>query len=181
MSKRPTSVPSSIVTEPLSRASFLRLMFGAAGVLGGLAFVGTSCAPDDGRVPDASSGDGSDAGGSGPDAGEDVESDAGDEIEADAGEDVADAGDEVDAGEDPTCTTPTTTIGSNHGHTLVVPIADVNAGEEQTYDIEGSSGHVHLVTLTAAHFAQLAEGTPVTVTSTSGGGHSHSVTVRCSS
>lgn len=73
----------------------------------------------------------------------------------------------------------TETIGSNHGHTLTVSRDDVTLAAERTYDIQGSSQHAHSVTLTAAHFAMLAANQSVTVQSTSGGGHTHSVTVTC--
>ncbi|MBE7453039.1 MAG: hypothetical protein HS111_30440 [Kofleriaceae bacterium] len=70
-------------------------------------------------------------------------------------------------------------IGSNHGHVLTVSAADVQAGTERTYDIQGSSIHGHSVTLTATHFAMLAQNQTVSVTSTSSGGHSHTVTITC--
>ncbi len=75
----------------------------------------------------------------------------------------------------------TVTIGSNHGHVLMVSASDVAAGADKTYDITGSSDHAHMVTITAAQFATLqsnANGS-LMVTSTSGGGHTHSVTVLC--
>jgi hypothetical protein len=71
------------------------------------------------------------------------------------------------------------TIGSNHGHSLVVPPADVAAAVGKTYSIKGGSGHDHLVTLSASHFATLAAGRSVTVGSSNVGGHTHSVTVTC--
>jgi hypothetical protein len=75
------------------------------------------------------------------------------------------------------------TIGTNHPqpHTLMVPAADITAGTEKMYNIQGESAHPHTVTLTAAHFATLAGGGSVTVTSTSNGtpAHTHMVTVSC--
>ena len=74
-----------------------------------------------------------------------------------------------------------TTISSNHGHVIMVTSAQVNAGVDMTYDIMGSADHTHSVTITAANFATLqsnANGS-VMVTTTSGGGHTHSVTVIC--
>ena len=73
------------------------------------------------------------------------------------------------------------TIGSNHGHTLVVTASEVASGAEKTYDITGTSAHAHSVTVTAANFATLqsnANGS-IMLTSTSGGGHTHSVTILC--
>lgn len=71
------------------------------------------------------------------------------------------------------------TISGNHGHVLTVTLAEVEAGNEKTYDIDGTAGHSHSVTLTAAHFEMLAAGDSVTVESTSSGTHSHDITVMC--
>jgi hypothetical protein len=79
------------------------------------------------------------------------------------------------------CTTQGTgvLIETNHGHALSVSKDDVVAGVDRTYDITGSSAHPHAVTITAAMFKMLQGNTSVSVTSTSGGGHTHSVTVQC--
>ena len=81
------------------------------------------------------------------------------------------------------CTTngTTATIGSNHGHVLTVSAADVSAGVDKTYDITGTSAHAHMVTVTAANFTTLKNNPngSVMLTSTSGGGHTHSVTIVC--
>lgn len=71
------------------------------------------------------------------------------------------------------------TIGSNHGHTLVVSKADVNSGVEKTYSIQGSSGHDHSVTLTAANFTSLKNNSSISVVSTNDDDHTHSVSVSC--
>lgn len=72
-------------------------------------------------------------------------------------------------------------IAMNHGHSLTVSTADVNAAADKTYDIQGSSPHTHSVTITAAQFQQLAAsaGAMITVTSSMGGAHTHEVTVTC--
>lgn len=70
------------------------------------------------------------------------------------------------------------TIATNHGHVLIVPVADVMARVARTYDITGNADHAHTVTLTAAHFTTLAGDEPVTVTS-SVLSHAHQVTVYC--
>lgn len=71
-------------------------------------------------------------------------------------------------------------ISANHLHELVVPAADVTAGVEKDYSIQGASPHDHMVTLTAAHFTQLQMNFQVVVQSgPGGGGHTHQVTVRC--
>jgi hypothetical protein len=74
---------------------------------------------------------------------------------------------------------PDVEIGSNHGHELVVPLADVMAGVEATYDIQGTSMHPHSVTLTAEHFTMLQGGMQVMVDSSNDNGHTHAVTVSC--
>lgn len=73
------------------------------------------------------------------------------------------------------------TIGSNHGHTLMVSKADVTAGAQKMYNIEGGAGHAHTVTVTAAMFTMLQSNTTVMSNSTAGGtdGHTHSVTIMC--
>ena len=70
-------------------------------------------------------------------------------------------------------------IGTNHGHAMSVPKADVVAGKEKKYDIKGSSGHPHTVTVAAADFAKLQKDQSVTLTSTTDSSHSHSVTITC--
>ncbi len=70
-------------------------------------------------------------------------------------------------------------ISGNHGHTLTISKDDVDAGVEKTYSIKGTSGHDHSVTLTASHFTSLKSNQSITVSSTAGGGHTHSVTVSC--
>jgi len=65
------------------------------------------------------------------------------------------------------------------GHALLIPAADFTTPAEQTYDIKGMSAHTHTVTLSAAQLTSLKAGTPVTVASTVGAGHSHMVTIGC--
>lgn len=69
-------------------------------------------------------------------------------------------------------------IDSNHGHTLTVSVADIQAGVDKSYSIAGTAGHDHTVTLTASHFTSLSQSTSVQVTS-SLNGHTHTVTVSC--
>jgi hypothetical protein len=69
-------------------------------------------------------------------------------------------------------------IALNHGHALVVSKADVIAGAQKMYSIQGGSLHDHTVTLTAADFAMLAANTSVSVVS-SLTGHTHAITVTC--
>jgi len=69
-------------------------------------------------------------------------------------------------------------ISSNHGHTITVSADDVNAGVQKTYNIQGSGNHDHTVTLTASHFSSLQSNVGIQVTSSSSG-HTHIVTVNC--
>lgn len=79
-----------------------------------------------------------------------------------------------------TCADETTaSIGANHGHVLVVAIADIAAGVDKTYEIQGSSPHPHSVTVTGPQFTMLAQGATLSLTSTNNSGHSHSVTLTC--
>jgi len=70
-------------------------------------------------------------------------------------------------------------IGSNHGHLLQVSVADINNGADKQYSIQGSSGHNHDITVTAANFTTLKSNQQIQVTSTSGDNHTHSVTISC--
>ncbi|MEE9364465.1 MAG: hypothetical protein V3U92_17835 [Cellulophaga sp.] len=70
-------------------------------------------------------------------------------------------------------------ISANHGHTLVVSKADISAASEKSYSIKGSSNHNHNITLSANNFATLKTSKIISVTSSTDGGHSHSVTVTC--
>ena len=77
----------------------------------------------------------------------------------------------------------TANIGTNHGHTLIVPNADVVAGVTKNYSIQGAGGHDHIVQVTAADFFQLASGNSVTgiISSADGAGpHAHSIDIICS-
>ena len=70
-------------------------------------------------------------------------------------------------------------IGGNHGHTITVSKADVQAALDKTYAIQGSSGHGHSCTLTAANFNSLKSKTAISVTSTNDDGHTHTIAVSC--
>jgi hypothetical protein len=62
-------------------------------------------------------------------------------------------------------------IANNHGHALEIPLADIEAGVEVTYDASGTAGHCHEVTLTAEDFAMLRAGQAVIKFSCNGGDH----------
>ncbi len=64
-------------------------------------------------------------------------------------------------------------ISNNHGHSLEIPLADIDAGVETTYDASGDSGHCHEVILTAEDFATLRAGGSVVKYSCNGGDHEY--------
>ena len=149
---------------PMTRKDFLKTTLALAGAGIGLGFA-SGCSDDDdpppkqdtttadkGPLPDTTLPDtsGSDTGGS-------------------------------DTGGGSTCTSKgtNTEITTNHGHALTVPKADVVAGVEKTYDIKGSSPHLHTVKVTAADFTRLQAGTAVTITSSTDAAHSHDAKVSC--
>ncbi len=69
-------------------------------------------------------------------------------------------------------------IAANHGHALAVSKADVAAGTQKMYSIQGGALHDHIVTLTATDFAKLATNMSVSTVSSSAG-HTHTITVSC--
>lgn len=80
------------------------------------------------------------------------------------------------------CTNATVngTVDLNHGHILEIPQADIIAGVDRTYSIQGTSAHSHDVTITAAEFQALAAKQSLTArASTTGSGHAHNVSVSC--
>jgi hypothetical protein len=71
------------------------------------------------------------------------------------------------------------TIGSNHGHTINVSQADVDAAVDKTYDIAGTAGHNHTVTVTATGFRQVRDTGSFSVESSTDAGHEHLITITC--
>jgi hypothetical protein len=67
-------------------------------------------------------------------------------------------------------------IGTNHGHTLTIPDADVMAAQDKTYMMGGGT-HMHTVDVTAAQFGMLGSGGMVTITSGVTNDHTHMVTI----
>lgn len=64
-------------------------------------------------------------------------------------------------------------------HVLTIPEADITAGVEKEYDIQGTSPHNHTITVTAAHFTMLQQNMSVVVTSSNDAAHTHEVTISC--
>lgn len=71
------------------------------------------------------------------------------------------------------------TVSSNHGHEAMLAAGVISGGAATDLDIQGSSGHTHTVSLTADDLVMIAAGERVTITSSSGGGHTHDVTFEC--
>lgn len=71
-------------------------------------------------------------------------------------------------------------ITQNHGHTIVVPVADLTSSTAKTYAIKGTSAHSHNVVLEPSDFADLMAGLSVKKTSDFGGEtHDHDVAILC--
>jgi len=71
-------------------------------------------------------------------------------------------------------------ISGNHGHTLSIPVADLDSAVDKTYSIVGSANHDHTVTFTPDQLKQLKAGQSVTVGSSTTSQHAHNVTPSCS-
>ena len=69
----------------------------------------------------------------------------------------------------------TGTVGTNHGHAVVITSAQLDAGNSVTLGLSGG-GHGHSVTLSAAQVSNVASGLQVQASSSSASGHSHGVT-----
>lgn len=140
----------------LSRQQFLRL-WGAG--LGALALSPlASCGEVEEKTPDAPPGD----------------------APKDAGLDAATDGPPADAPMGNCAMNGTAvTIGTNHGHTMAVPAADIAAGVAKTYQIQGTSGHPHTVVVTAAMFAMLQQNMQVMGSSSVDASHAHQFTIKC--
>ena len=77
------------------------------------------------------------------------------------------------------CGASAAAISGNHGHTLSIPVADLDSALAMSYSIVGSAGHDHLVTFSAAQLKLLKSGQSVVVTSTTTAQHQHDVTPSC--
>ena len=77
--------------------------------------------------------------------------------------------------------TSNSTIVNGHAHTANVPASDQLHPAPTTYTSSTSSGHAHMLTLTAAQLEAIASGGSVTVSSTVStvtGNHQHDFTFR---
>jgi len=150
------SCTSEEVSMKIDRNAFLKTSLLAVGATMGLAELG-ACGGDD------SGGGGAGAAGSGgaPGSGGAAGSDAASGTNACASHE------------------PVETILANHGHVLMVSMADAAGGVDKTYDIQGTATHTHSVTLTAALFTMLRAGTTITTQSSTDSSHSHTINVVC--
>jgi hypothetical protein len=77
----------------------------------------------------------------------------------------------------PPCS-PKPIFSANHGHILAMTTADIEAGVDHTYNVQGTANHSHTVLITAQMFAQLQANMPVQ-TITMGNNHIHNVSISC--
>lgn len=73
-----------------------------------------------------------------------------------------------------------TSISANHGHALIIPVADVDSMVNMTYNITGTADHSHTIVLTPAQLQSIKTRTAVQINSSSDVGHFHEVVVNCS-
>ena len=62
---------------------------------------------------------------------------------------------------------------SGHSHSAEIPLTDLDSTASKTYDTSNSSGHLHMVTLSASQLETIKTGGSVTAQSTNNSGHSH--------
>ncbi|MCB1184363.1 hypothetical protein KDM41_13090 [bacterium] len=67
-------------------------------------------------------------------------------------------------------------IGTNHGHTVTITGAQLDAGAAVTLTLTTGNGHTHTVALDAAQVGDVAGGTTVATVSATSAGHTHTVT-----
>ncbi|AKT39046.1 hypothetical protein [Chondromyces crocatus] len=70
-------------------------------------------------------------------------------------------------------------VGTNHGHLFQVHLDDIKACVEKTYDLTGTAGHPHAITLTPDDFRKLGAGEILRAPCSREGGHIHRLLVRC--
>jgi hypothetical protein len=70
-------------------------------------------------------------------------------------------------------------VGTNHGHTFVVPAADAKAGGDKTYDLTGTANHGHSVTISSDDWKRINKGEIVRMPCSKEGGHLHRLLIKC--
>ena len=66
-------------------------------------------------------------------------------------------------------------VSRNHGHVFALSIDDVDKAVDRTYDLSGTSGHKHEVTITRAQFLELQQARIVRLASTPFASHLHRI------
>ncbi len=64
-------------------------------------------------------------------------------------------------------------ISRNHGHVFAMTLEKLQANGTKSYNIQGSSGHPHMVDITANVLTALTKNNVVEIESTTVSGHSH--------
>ncbi|MCL5244208.1 hypothetical protein M4I21_00195 [Cellulophaga sp. 20_2_10] len=72
-----------------------------------------------------------------------------------------------------------TTVVGNHGHALDVTKQDIINGTTKTYNLEGSAGHMHMLTITTENFTSLKTNNAITIATSTNAGHAHAITIGC--
>ncbi len=73
------------------------------------------------------------------------------------------------------------TTNAGHSHSAQIPLSDLNLTTNKTYNTSNSSGHFHIVTLSASELTTLKNGGSVTKSSTNNSGHAHQFTFQVGS
>jgi len=74
---------------------------------------------------------------------------------------------------------PSIDIGTNHSHTLTIPIADISSETPGAYTLTTGAGHTHTLNLTATDIANLKDNGSLIKASSIDSSHSHDVTITC--
>jgi hypothetical protein len=78
-----------------------------------------------------------------------------------------------------TCKQTEVWVSANHGHALTIPEKDFKIGEQVTYSLHGTADHDHQVVITDSEFERLKRGETISMFTTGGDQHTHSLTIRC--
>lgn len=155
--------------------SCTRVEFLQAGL--GLLAVAVGCGDDTGSGGTGGNGTGGIAEGGNPDTGGGGAGDGGTPSSGGGGSTPAAGGGGAGPG---ACAAAITALISDNaaGHELIVPLADIEAAVDKTYDASGIASHCHEVTLTSADFVVLQNGGTVTKKSCNGN-TLHEFTLSC--
>ena len=69
-------------------------------------------------------------------------------------------------------------VSNNHGHEFTISLNDLIKGGKANYSIKGRSSHSHGVQITNDVIIELMQGKPVTIASSTDGGHAHNVVMQ---